>query len=87
MFQQIWHMITKKTKQEPVTQHTEEDFENELDEYLKPRHYLMGVDVAQKIEEEVPEIKYTAGEIKLKKKVEVIEITYGRNKQKSGKLF
>ena len=77
MFKFLWDMIWKIS---------DEDIENEVNDYLKPRHYLKGNDLDLKVEEDKPEISCDFGESKAKKKIEVIEIEeHARRNKKSGK--
>lgn len=80
MFKFFWNMIWKIS---------DEDFEKEVDDYLKPRHYLKGNDLNLKVDEEKPEISCDFGEPKSKKKLEVIEIEENvrRNKKSGKQLF
>lgn len=68
-----------------------DEYEKEVDDYLKPRHYLMGTDIEMEINEEQPKMTFECSEPKQNKRGadKVVEIkTLGKQKkQKSNKLF
>lgn len=74
MFELVWDMIWK---------FTDEDIDKEVDEYLKFRHYLKGVDLSMKVNEEKPMVFFDLKKPKEKKKMEINE--YVKRNKKSGK--
>lgn len=65
-----------------------DSYDEEVDEYLKPRHYLMGNNLNLHIKEEKPNINFNMNELKEKKIFEIVEITHINYKyKKTNTLF